>query len=684
MQTQTSESMVVRLADLDHLLQVAGDVIINASNLTYIYREVLTLFERGTVLDGETLKTMRELAEAASRNGENLHDLVQVIRTVTLKDLVFRARRTVRETARKTGKRVRLEVQGENHLLDKTIVEALYDPLGHQLRNAVTHGIEDPRTRANSGKPEEGIISIHISKNETETFIQITDDGAGIDLETLKQHAIDSGHLTDGSTLNDELALELICKPGLSTAESISESSGRGVGMDVVRDCIEGLGGNLSLHTEQGKGTQFTYRIPLVSAVNILDALIVNAGEHHFAFPIINVVASLSFATEKVQTTMEKGRVIRYLDGLLPLYDLSEVLEPEGGGLPPLQKGESLQILIIENKGVRIALRVTSFGEPQKLVIIPFGNGLHVRGLVGTTVLGGRELGFVVDVPVFLRRAEGIPEPTAIKAESKDQPKVSLGTQEGVEEQVEIEAPLTEDEIQERAYVVEAEKMLVSLNETLFQLEQEVDDELVNKAFRYFHTIKGNFAMMGFSKTAETIHSVESVLNCIRDRQINFGPEVMDIMMDGVSFVEDVLAQIKRDTWVDTLGTNITEGSAKILPKRETRQIREVNEAFELTSESAYRAAAASRAGIPSYHCHVRLQTGGELSFLRGCLIYKRLCEVGDVLACVPPLAELERGLVETQLKFLLATPRDPDRLESVLSRIFKEHYGVERFVIGK
>ena len=678
------ESMLVRLGDLDHLLEVAGNVIINAGSLVHMYREVEAYHHTDRLLDPQLLKLVRELAEAASRNGEQLHHLVQVIRTVTVKDLVFRARRTVRETARKTGKRVRLEVAGDEVLLDKTIVEALYDPLAHQMRNAVTHGIEDPLERARLGKPEEGVIRIEVAKNETETLIQIVDDGAGVDLERLTARAVQAGLLNQGATLALDAALDLLCRPGFSTAGTVTETSGRGVGMDVVRDCLDRLGGSLSMETRPGEGTQFTYRIPLVSAVNILDALLVRADPHVYAFPITHVVASLAVPASRIRSTMEQGLVVKYLAQLLPLYDLSCIMDPTR--TPSLEaEAESVNLLIVENKGRRIALRVTAFEEPQKLVIIPFGNGLHVRGLMGTTVLGGRSLGFVVDMPALIRRAEGLPEPSALRADKAGTPPAVAAAEAPVAYTPEVEEPDDAAPVGEGSgFLVEAEKNLATLNETLFHMEQAPDEETVNKAFRCFHSIKGTFAVLRLPRTADTIHAVESVLNQVRDHAMPFSAEVLDIMMDGVSFCEEALTQLRKRAWRDRAADNIIDAGKNLLPTREPGKLRDVdNETFELTREGAYRAAALLKREVPLYHCLVRFDKGDEPTFLRACLIYKRLTEVGEVLASVPPLEEIERGLVSDKLKFLYATDRDPARVEAVLFRLLHAYYGVRSFQLG-
>ncbi len=685
--------MLVKLANLDQLLTLAGEVIITSSNLDLTYKHLQQLHDKKTPVARETVEGAKDLASTSAIISSNLHHLVQAIRTVDLTDLSFRTRRLVRDIARKTGKRVRFEFEGESTTVDKTIVEKLYDPISHQLRNAIDHGIEDTLTRQRAGKPEEGVVSLRASNSENETFIEIEDDGKGVDIQALRQKAIAMGIIKQEDPFTEDDALEIMCMPGVSTTAAVSEVSGRGVGMDVVREQITGMGGIVTFRSTPGKGSLFTFRVPLISAVNILDALVVRSGNFFFAFPINSVVTTISVERKDLHTSMQKGEMIEYLGHLLPLYSLNEVIDKG-----PLEDTSGLvQVLVVDHKGFTIALKISEFFSPQKLVIIPFNGALTVNGLSGTTILGGRKLGFIVDVPSLIDRAIGkrgvrglrktpeigkkgasaatvkIPEAGEQRAPAETET-ASLGDTGGI--RAEDAAAATQE------FIVEIEKLMPALNEALFALESDTGNtEHINKAFRMYHTIKGNFIMIGFAKGGATIHSVESVLDRVRGGKMQMSAEVMDILMDGVAYIEEVVRTSKAGQWADQPSTAILEASAKILPEEKPQIRRETDvtaETVQLSHEAWYRANKYKKEMIPAYMAYIEFDAGKQPAFLVACLIYKRFTEIGDVLGTVPPLEDIEKGYMYGKLKVLFASPVEPGLLEESLVRILTRHYGAQ------
>jgi len=684
-----SESMLVRGEDLDRLLLLAGEVIIASSNQGLVYKSLQGLLDKNSPVDPETLNDSKDLASSTSLLSSDLHKLVQTIRTVDLKDMGFRARRLVRDLSRKTGKLINFEVIGEETTIDKAIVDKLYDPVSHQLRNAVDHGIEDIQTRTRKGKPKEGRIILNTYNTEQETVIEIKDDGAGIPMDALHKKAVEEGILSEGDPITEEIALELMFTPGFTTSETVSKISGRGVGMDVVRNHIDDLGGTVSFKTEPEKGTTFTFRIPLASAVNIVDALVVRADKNIFAFPISNVVASIAVAKDEISTALEKGKMVKYLESLLPLHSLSNVLEKRFDEIDWADNNETIPILIIEHKGKKIALTVSEFLAPQKLVIIPFDESVSVTGLVGSTILGGRKLGYIVDVPSLISSAMGKEvRDVTMKLKEKDSEEI-----EDIETSVESEPSKVKVSSDEKYYIqtedapavkqefiAELEKLLPELNEIVFALESNPsDNEKINAAFRLFHTIKGNLIMMGLPKGGETIHCIESVLDNTRSNKVEVTPELMDIIMDGVSYIEDVVQKLKADAWEDEAAQDILERSAELLPKEsfDQKEITDVaSEEIKLTHESQYRALMHRKNKSQFYHIYIEFDSGSQPSFLVACLIYRRICDVGDVLGTVPFLSDIEKGMMDGKIKLLFASDCEPDLLENALKDLLTKHYG--------
>jgi len=691
-----SENMLVKLQNLDDLLTLAGEVIITSSNLDLTYKNLQQLYIKHQPVGRDTVDSAKDLASTSAILSSNLHHLVQAIRTVDLRDLSFRTRRLVRDIARKTGKRVSFDIEGEETTVDKTIVEKLYDPISHQLRNAIDHGIEDSLTRSRLGKPEEGRIVLRAYNSENETFIEIEDDGAGVDLDALRKTAIAKGLIKPDQPFTEDDALEVMCTAGVSTTTQVSEVSGRGVGMDVVRDQVTGMGGIVSFRTEPGRGSSFTFRVPLVSAVNILDALVVRSGRYFFAFPISNVVTNMSVPRGEIHTTLQKGEMVKYLDHLLPLHSLNYLLEKTEMD----ESGDTVAALVVDHKGISVALKISEFFSPQKLVIIPFNGALAVNGLSGTTILGGRKLGFIVDVPSLIDRAMGrrgmrtskktaeaaagkLPPPTRETAgapETATADKKTVPTPEagggGEELRPEDQAAATQE------FIVEIEKLLPALNEALFALESEPENaDHLNKAFRSYHTIKGNFIMIGLAKGGATVHSVESVLDRVRGKKVEMAPEVMDILMDGVAYIEEVVRESKAGRWKDEASAAILEQCAKILPDQKPEAKAAIDVAsgeIRFSHEASYRAIQYKKRQTPGYMCYLEFDPGQQPPFLVASLIYKRFTEVGDVLGTIPSLVDIERGYIEGKMKVLFASDMEAGKLENALVGILTKHYGVQ------
>jgi chemotaxis protein histidine kinase CheA len=434
--------------------------------------------------------------------------------------------------------------------------------------------------------------------------------------------------------------------------------------------------------------------------VNIMDALVVRSGQYFFAFPIANVITTMSVKRENIFTTLEKGEMVKYLDNLLPLHDLNFLLERDA-----LQdEHEVVPVLVVDHKGANIALKISEFFSPQKLVIISFNEALVVNGLSGATILGGRKLGFIVDVPSLIDRAMGRrgirtskKGKEAAKSASAKQSETSVSangestetiavpgvTQKAamVHESEGFETKKEDIEAARQEFVGEVQKLLPALNEALFALETAPDDlEQINRAFRMLHTIKGNFIMMGLAKGGATIHSVESVLDRVRGKKLEMSPEVMDVLMDGAAYIEGVARQSRGQELADEPSQGILERCAKLLPEEKAEPKMTVNVVsgeVKPSHESSYRIVQYKKSRTPLYNCYIEFDPGRQPVFLVACLIYKRFMEAGDVLGTLPTLEDLEKGYIENRIKILFASSVEPKLLEQSLLNMLTKHYGV-------
>jgi two-component system chemotaxis sensor kinase CheA len=310
--------------------------------------------------------------------------------------------RLVRDLEQTCGKQVRLVCTGETTELDRTLLQAIRDPLTHLVRNAIDHGIEAPADRKRAGKAPTGLLTLRAYHEGGLVNIEMTDDGAGIDPERVKQHAVQRGLLneTQAARLSEREAVELIFLPGFSTAEKVSNVSGRGVGMDVVKTHIEKIGGVVDVLTGTGRGTTFKIRIPLTLA--IIPALTISCAGERYAIPQVNVTELLSLKREGLEQ-LQDALVHRLRGSLLPILHLARELQ-----LAPAEtESEHVQVVVVQAGERRFGLIVDEVHDAGEIVVKPLGRILKgTPCLAGATIMGDGSVALIIDVFSLARRAE--------------------------------------------------------------------------------------------------------------------------------------------------------------------------------------------------------------------------------------------------------------------------------------
>jgi two-component system chemotaxis sensor kinase CheA len=325
-----------------------------------------------------------ELTQTLSQTGrliDDLHHHVLQARLMPLENITGRLPRIVRDLSRKTGKKVTLRLNGADVGIDRVVLEELTDPLVHLVRNAVDHGIED-----------EGVVTVSARREKDLVLIEVADDGKGMNPDQLRQKAVDRNLMTppQAASLNDRDALMLVCQPGFSTAQEVTETSGRGVGMDVVKEAVSSLGGTLEILSTPGSGSRFQMRLPL--SIAIIKILLVNCGGHSLAIPITRVQRTLDLQTSEIQSSGQK-RVFRLDEEVIPLCLLSEAL-----GLPEVTTGETTWVVLTEVQGRRVGLQVDHFLGQREAFVKNLGFPLNLlTGLSGATVEGDGQIVFIAD-----------------------------------------------------------------------------------------------------------------------------------------------------------------------------------------------------------------------------------------------------------------------------------------------
>ena len=362
---------------LDHFINLTGELITNRYQLQNALKE-------------SNWQEMNEGVGQLARLVKNLHHQVLQVRMVSLESLAGRLSRTVHDLSRSQDKEIQLQIEGADIELDRAIVEGLTDPLIHMVRNAVDHGIE-----------QQGTISIKAWRERDLVMVEVADNGRGIDPEKIRQRALEIG-LTDSlqaRTLRNYDLLQLICQPGFSTAEKVSETSGRGVGMDVVKTAVERVGGVLSIDSTPGEGTQITLKLPLSLA--IIRVLIIESAGGSLAMPIARVVQTIEISPDEVQSS-GKQLMIHYQDELLPMLSLRKILKaPKGENLNPIP------LVITEVMGRKVGLVVDRLVGQREVFVHrlppPFD---QIRGCSGGTILGNGQIVFLLDLQTLFDRRQ--------------------------------------------------------------------------------------------------------------------------------------------------------------------------------------------------------------------------------------------------------------------------------------
>ncbi|WP_299394369.1 chemotaxis protein CheA [uncultured Desulfovibrio sp.] len=388
---QKSSSIRVDHERLDHLMNLIGELIINRNRYSLIAR---SLEDSGDDVDiSQVAQSLSETTYAMARISDDLQDTIMKVRMVPVSSVFSRFPRLVRDLSRKSGKEVDLIMEGEETELDKSVVEAIGDPLVHLIRNSVDHGIEPEAVRIAAGKPPKGKVTLRAFHKGNSVAIEIEDDGKGIDPEKMREVAVNKGIMSseEAAQLDDREAVELIFHPGFSSAEKITDISGRGVGMDVVRTNIKNLKGSVNTYTEVGKGTRFTLSLPLTLA--IIDALMVNVSGQTYAIPLDAVSETTKIEAERL--TDVKGRKAVTLRGeVLGIVELSEMLELPGTDPLP----EVLSVVVIHDNDRRLGLVVDRLLERQEIVIKPLGAYLgDLKGISGATIMGDGSVILILD-----------------------------------------------------------------------------------------------------------------------------------------------------------------------------------------------------------------------------------------------------------------------------------------------
>ncbi|MBL4584865.1 MAG: chemotaxis protein CheA [Pseudomonadales bacterium] len=383
-----SASIRVGVDKIDELINTVGELVITQSMLSAV----------GQDFQMDQLTRLQEGLNQLAQNTRELQESVMRIRMLPISVSFNRYPRMIRDLSNQLDKKVELVLVGEQTELDKTVLEKIGDPLTHLVRNSMDHGIETPAERLLSGKSETGTITLKASHQGGNIVIEIIDDGKGLDRERILEKAIEKGLQEPGDKLSDEQIYQLVFKAGFSTADVVSDVSGRGVGMDVVRRNIHELGGTISIQSIQGVGSTITIRLPLTLA--ILDGQLAKVADQIFVFPLVSIIESMEMRGVEVSKAAGGCDLIKLRDEYIPIVYLTEVF---GISTQPVILHESL-LVVVESNNEKIGVVIDDLLSQQQIVIKSLEeNYQKVKGISGATILGDGRVALIADIGELIR-----------------------------------------------------------------------------------------------------------------------------------------------------------------------------------------------------------------------------------------------------------------------------------------
>lgn len=385
-------SIRVGIEKVDAIIDLVGELVITQSMLGQFSEEV----EREG-FNPAMLERLRDGLSQLERNTRELQENIMRIRMLPISVAFNRFPRMVHDLSRQLGKQVELVITGENTELDKTVLEKIGDPLVHLVRNALDHGLEPPEERRAAGKPETGTLRLNAYHKGGNIVIEIGEDGRGINRAKVLAKARSLGLVGVNEQLSDDGVVDLIFRPGFSTAAQVTDISGRGVGMDVVKSNIQALGGHMDVRSEEGHGTTFIIRLPLT--LSIMDGQLIGVGEHIYILPLMSIVESLQINPACVSWVAGRTEVYRLRESYIPIIRLSEIF-----GIRPREGNDRPLLVVIEAEGQRVALMIDELLAQQQVVIKSLEtNFRRVEGLSGSTILGDGSVALILDVAGLLQ-----------------------------------------------------------------------------------------------------------------------------------------------------------------------------------------------------------------------------------------------------------------------------------------
>ena len=385
-ESKTTQSIRVTVERLDKLQNLVGETVINQSRLHLLSEQIMKV-------DDKLGEMLLQFVEDNEKSVQELQDQILQVRMIPVGSILNNMKRTVRDYATRSKKKIKLEIEGGDTELDKTVTEQLQGPLVHLVRNSMDHGIEDSETRIKNGKDPTGIISLKASQQEGYVIVEIEDDGKGIDPKVIFDSAVRKGFIDETDELTEDEIYKMLFLPGFTTTTEVTDVSGRGVGMDTVRRDIEALLGTIEISSKLNKGTSTKLKLPLTLA--IIEGMMIDVGNQVFTIPLLSVNESLRPVPEQIKKIKNKGELVEIRGEYIPMMRLHELLNIE----PRFKEPTEGLVVVVQHANRKQCLFVDEIVDQGPVVIKSMEeNFIQVPGIAGATILGDGRVSFILDV----------------------------------------------------------------------------------------------------------------------------------------------------------------------------------------------------------------------------------------------------------------------------------------------
>lgn len=683
----SEKTLRVKQELVNQLLNIVGDVVSHSMEVDLLEKAIRG--GGGDAVDTTLVKSLKDISVASKKTSDELVKAIMEIRMEPLGNVFSRFHSMVRSIAHDQGKKIDFQVFGDETLADKTVAEKMADPLVHILRNSVDHGIEPYEERVDKGKSEMGRITLTAKSDEENVHIYIKDDGRGLDTDKIRKKAVAMGLISEdkAASLSPQDVHSFIFHPGFSTAEKVTDISGRGVGMDVVRRNVSELKAEIKIDSKLNEGTTIHIQIPLFRLVDIIDAMVLTVDTRYFGLPVKNVLRVVSFPKDKVHFFKERP-FVNQADEMIPLYKIDEILEDVFDSDWLTGFDENVNFVVIGMGTTRIGLIFENVLNVQR-VVIKKAEGISgkVKEVTGLAGIGKGKMANIINpeylIAKHLMKEKGVDieedsfdESAEVAAEEESEAYVEDSL--GGDKQKIIDVLDAEDLVSMDDIMADVQEHMMNITGDLKALEEEPGRELYDRLFRGFHSIKGAFGALKLTMLVNVTSEGEDLLHMLRESRIDIDETLIDLMFklaDVLSVaVEDLRNGYFPDVPVDELHEEFTIYKEEVAP--DLGIVGGGAENLEVSRETPFNLSfiehlnlqKAVSSGGQVYEIYIRVSPDVIMQSVRAVILMTSMYHNGTIIATIPSAGFIEQSDDYKAVKILYHTDIEVGKIKEMLS----------------